>query len=122
MPSLSVSGAKKQEPVPGGAARSPCSIARRLAQLPTGTVGDLAHPISDWLEKVNVNLATHCSNAREALWQQLISALLSNQTVVQSGVVRQENRDPDWVTEALLRHVQFRGRVWEPCCGTGAIW
>ena len=28
---------------------------------------------------------------------------------------------PDWVTEALLRHVQFRGRVWEPCCGGGAI-
>ncbi len=28
---------------------------------------------------------------------------------------------PDWVTEALLRHVQFRGRVWEPCCGTGAV-
>jgi len=28
---------------------------------------------------------------------------------------------PDWVTEALLRHVQFRGRVWEPCCGAGAI-
>jgi hypothetical protein len=28
---------------------------------------------------------------------------------------------PDWVTEALLRHVQFRGQVWEPCCGTGAI-
>ena len=28
---------------------------------------------------------------------------------------------PNWVTEALLRHVQFRGRVWEPCCGTGAI-
>src|SRR5205823_8611581 len=28
---------------------------------------------------------------------------------------------PDWVTEALLGHVQFRGRVWEPCCGTGAI-
>src|SRR5271168_3117504 len=28
---------------------------------------------------------------------------------------------PDWVTGALLRHVQFRARVWEPCCGTGAI-
>jgi hypothetical protein len=28
---------------------------------------------------------------------------------------------PDWVTEALLRNVQFRGRVWEPCCRTGAI-
>jgi hypothetical protein len=28
---------------------------------------------------------------------------------------------PDWVTEALLRNVQFRGRVWEPCSGTGAI-
>ncbi|MBU8543946.1 MULTISPECIES: TRM11 family methyltransferase [Roseomonadaceae] len=28
---------------------------------------------------------------------------------------------PAWVTEALLRHVTLRGRVWEPCCGTGAI-
>jgi len=28
---------------------------------------------------------------------------------------------PDWVTEALLRHAQFRGRVWEPCCGAGAV-
>jgi len=28
---------------------------------------------------------------------------------------------PDWVTEALLRHVQLRGPVWEPCCGTGAM-
>jgi hypothetical protein len=36
-----------------------------------------------------------------------------------------ESRDfyatPEWVTEALLRHIRFRGRVWEPCCGTGAI-
>src|SRR5499427_3727457 len=28
---------------------------------------------------------------------------------------------PDWVTEALLSRVRFRGSVWEPCCGTGAI-
>ena len=28
---------------------------------------------------------------------------------------------PGWVTEALLRHVRFRGPVWEPCCGTGAM-
>lgn len=28
---------------------------------------------------------------------------------------------PEWVTEALLRHVPLRGPVWEPCCGTGAI-
>jgi hypothetical protein len=28
---------------------------------------------------------------------------------------------PDWVTEALLRHVRFRGPVWEPCCGDGAM-
>jgi len=28
---------------------------------------------------------------------------------------------PDWVTEALLSRVRFRGYVWEPCCGTGAI-
>lgn len=28
---------------------------------------------------------------------------------------------PDWVTEALLSHITFRGPVWEPCCGTGAM-
>ncbi|MGH7080428.1 MAG: hypothetical protein ACREFU_20305, partial [Acetobacteraceae bacterium] len=28
---------------------------------------------------------------------------------------------PRWVTEALLRHVSFRGPVWEPCCGDGAM-
>jgi predicted RNA methylase len=28
---------------------------------------------------------------------------------------------PDWVTEALLRHVRLRGPVWEPCCGDGAM-
>ncbi len=28
---------------------------------------------------------------------------------------------PDSVTEALLRHVRFRGPVWEPCCGDGAM-
>ena len=35
--------------------------------------------------------------------------------------VRDFYATPDWVTEALLRHVRFRGRVWEPCCGAGAI-
>ena len=28
---------------------------------------------------------------------------------------------PDWVTQALLKHVTLRGRVWEPCCGDGAM-
>jgi hypothetical protein len=36
-----------------------------------------------------------------------------------------ERRDfyatPDWVTEALLQHVQFRGSIWEPCCGDGSM-
>jgi len=41
-----------------------------------------------------------------------------------SGFER-SNRDfyatPSWVTEALLKHVDFRGKVWEPCCGDGAM-
>jgi hypothetical protein len=28
---------------------------------------------------------------------------------------------PSWVTEALLRHIRFRGSIWEPCCGDGAM-
>jgi hypothetical protein len=28
---------------------------------------------------------------------------------------------PAWVTEALLGHIRFRGSIWEPCCGSGAI-
>jgi hypothetical protein len=81
--------------------RLACSIAWRLSRLPTDVVGQLAHPISDWLEKASLTLATHCSNAREALWHQLICALSNNQALAQSAVVRQQNRDPDWVTEAL---------------------
>lgn len=41
-----------------------------------------------------------------------------------SGYERQ-GRDfyatPSRVTEALLKHVKFRGPVWEPCCGDGAM-
>ena len=28
---------------------------------------------------------------------------------------------PDWVTDALLKHVTLRSPVWEPCCGDGAM-
>ena len=28
---------------------------------------------------------------------------------------------PAWVTEGLLSHVRFRGPIWEPCCGDGAM-
>ena len=28
---------------------------------------------------------------------------------------------PTWVTQTLLDRVTFRGPVWEPCCGDGAI-
>jgi hypothetical protein len=28
---------------------------------------------------------------------------------------------PTWVTEALLQRFQFRGPIWEPCCGAGAM-
>jgi hypothetical protein len=41
-----------------------------------------------------------------------------------SGYDRREQdfyATPSWVTEALLRHVQLRGPVWEPCCGDGAM-
>jgi hypothetical protein len=41
-----------------------------------------------------------------------------------SGYAREPNEfypTPSWVTECLLRHVELRGRVWEPCCGDGAI-
>lgn len=36
-----------------------------------------------------------------------------------------ERRDfyatPKWVTNALLQDIRFRGPIWEPCCGTGAM-
>ena len=28
---------------------------------------------------------------------------------------------PDWVTDTLLQHIHFRGPIWEPCCGDGAM-
>jgi hypothetical protein len=81
--------------------RLACSIARRVSRLPTGVVGELAHPLSDWLENASASLETHCPDAREELWQQLIGALSSNQAAAQSALVRQQTQDPDWVTEAL---------------------
>lgn len=48
----------------------------------------------------------------------------ASRPIHRSGFGR-EGRDfyatPSWVTDALLRHVQFRGAVWEPCCGDGAM-
>jgi hypothetical protein len=28
---------------------------------------------------------------------------------------------PNWVTEALFQRFKFRGPIWEPCCGAGAM-
>jgi hypothetical protein len=28
---------------------------------------------------------------------------------------------PEWVTHGLLQHIRFRGPIWEPCCGDGAM-
>ena len=53
-----------------------------------------------------------------------VRATPQRRAIHMSGFER-EGRDfyatPAWVTEALLRHVTFRGPVWEPCCGDGAI-
>jgi hypothetical protein len=58
--------------------------------------------------------APHCAPVRTA----------ETRAIHISGYDRQ-GRDfyatPDWVTEALLRHIRFRGPVWEPCCGDGAM-
>jgi hypothetical protein len=40
------------------------------------------------------------------------------------GYARQEQNfypTPAWVTEALLRRVRLPKRIWEPCCGNGAM-
>lgn len=52
------------------------------------------------------------------------SAAHGSRAIHNSGYRRQAHdfyATPEWVTEALLRHVRFRGQVWEPCCGGGAI-
>jgi hypothetical protein len=50
--------------------------------------------------------------------------MLEHRSIHYSGYARTAEdfyATPNWVTEALLRHVRLRGPVWEPCCGTGAI-
>jgi hypothetical protein len=81
--------------------RLACAIALRLSRLPTKTIGDLAYAISGWLEKASATLASSCPDALEAVWYALISALGESSEATESGVVRKENSDPDWVTEAL---------------------
>ncbi|MDR3538315.1 MAG: hypothetical protein P4L71_17605 [Acetobacteraceae bacterium] len=54
----------------------------------------------------------------------LVGRTKARRAIHVSGYER-EGRDfyatPSWVTEALLQHVTFRGPVWEPCCGDGAM-
>lgn len=41
-----------------------------------------------------------------------------------SGYEREQDdfyATPPWVAACLLRHVDLRGPIWEPCCGDGAI-
>ncbi len=68
------------------------------SELPIARIGDL--PVADAPEPV------------------------SGRAIHNSGFER-KGRDfyatPSRVTEALLRHVKFRGPVWEPCCGDGAM-
>lgn len=58
------------------------------------------------------------------LFEDAPAAEKARRAIHYSGYDR-ETRDfyatPPDVTEALLRHVKFRGRVWEPCCGDGAM-
>ena len=65
------------------------------------------------------------SEAADAeLTERAANSIHSSRSIHSSGYDRKVldfYATPDWVTEALLRNVQFRGRVWEPCCGTGAI-
>ena len=53
------------------------------------------------------------------------SAAAAERRAIHVSGYDREGRDfyatPSWVTEALLRHVRFRGPVWEPCCGDGAM-
>lgn len=54
-----------------------------------------------------------------------VAARAAERRAVHVSGYEREGRDfyatPSWVTEALLRHVRFRGSVWEPCCGDGAM-
>lgn len=81
--------------------RLACAIALRVSRLPTDTVGELAYAISGWLQKASATLASRCPDALDAVWHSLISALGESSAATQSGIVRKEKSDPDWVTEAL---------------------
>jgi hypothetical protein len=54
-----------------------------------------------------------------------ISARPAERRAIHVSGYERESRDfyatPHWVTEALLHNVKFRGSVWEPCCGDGAM-
>jgi predicted RNA methylase len=70
------------------------------------------------------NLPIADADRRTAMLPRLLPRAVEPRAIHVSGYDR-EGRDfyttPAWVTEALLQHVQFRGSVWEPCCGDGAM-
>jgi hypothetical protein len=81
--------------------RLTCAIARRVARLPAGTVGDLSYAVSAWLQTASATLAMHCPQALESLWESVIAALEVTSSAGRSVVERKKDHDPEWVTEAL---------------------
>jgi hypothetical protein len=62
---------------------------------------------------------------RAAKLNQPASAAASDYRPIHVSSYDRKGRDfyatPNWVTEALLQRFQFRGPIWEPCCGAGAM-
>lgn len=81
--------------------RLACAIARRVALFPAAVLGGLSYAVSAWLQTASSTLAAHCPPALDALWTSVVSALASTPSAVGSAVVRRQDDDHDWVTEAL---------------------
>lgn len=72
-------------------------ISARLSQLPIEILGELAHPIADWLLTSSERHPPEIQRS-EPLWRKLIAALRDTPTGEGGG---DRAKEPDWATEAL---------------------
>lgn len=71
-------------------------IARRLERLPLTLLGEIAYPLTEWMERIADRLYSDAGPSLDGLWNRLIEALTTKG--VQS---RRRKLDPSWVDDAL---------------------
>jgi len=81
--------------------RLKCLTAGRFLQIPNNAFGNVLLTASRWFEDVGPELRERCPKLFDDVWEKFVEVLSQDGKSSGSALVRQEDRDIDWVGEAI---------------------